>query len=203
MTTCVIVGQNHPDMALERLVAIHDRVIVFEPLPEAAAACRYAYKDCPELIVFQAACGDYFETQTLNVYNRNGLSSSLGSMTADAVEVYGSRYDLSLQSTEQVNVVHLGTMLQMLGVVFIDNLIIDAQGMDFTILKTVEPLVCLSRIKRVQMEADGSGFRHYEGLPDNSEMSILDWMKSYPQYEASRLSERLKEQPDLVFELVH
>jgi len=202
MTTCVIVGQNHPDKALERLVAIHDRVIVFEPLPEAAASCRYAYKDCPELIVFQAACGDYFETKTLNVYNQNGLSSSLGSMTADAVELYGGRYDLSLQSTEHVRVVNLGAMLEMLIVWTIDDLIIDAQGMDFTILKTVEPLVCLSRIKRIQLEADGCGFRHYEGLPGNSEASILEWMKSYPQYEASRLPERMKEQPDLVFELV-
>ena len=202
MTTAIVVGQNHPDRTLERLVADHDRVIVFEPLPEAAAACRYAYKDCPELIVFQAACGDYFETQTLNVYNRNGLSSSLGSMTADAVELYGSRYDLSLQSTERVQVVNLGAMLEMLVVVTIDDLIIDAQGMDFTILKTVESWIALSRIRRIQLEADGSGFRHYDGLPDNSEASILEWMGFYPRYEASRLPERLNEQPDLVFELM-
>jgi hypothetical protein len=152
--------------------------------------------------VFQAACGDYFETKTLNVYNRNGLSSSLGSMTADAVELYGSRYDLSLQSTEYVRVVNLGAMLEMLIAVTIDDLIIDAQGMDFTILKTVESWVRSSRIKRIQLEADGCGFRHYDGLPDNSEASILEWMSFYPQYEASRLPERLKEQPDLVFELV-
>lgn len=199
--TAIVIGQNHPDAALERLVSIHDRVIIFEPLPEAAAACRYAYKDCPELIVFQAACGDYFETQTLNVYNRNGLSSSLGSMTADAVRLYGSRYDLSLQSTERVHVVNLGAMLEMLIVVTIDDLIVDAQGMDFTILKTVETWVSLSRIKRIQMEADGKGFQHYDGLPDNSEASILEWMKFYPQYEVSRLPGRLNEQPDLVFEL--
>jgi hypothetical protein len=78
-----------------------------------------------------------------------------------------------------------------------------AAGMDFTILKTIRPWVSSSKVKRIQLEADGCGFQHYEGLPDNSEASILDWMKCYPQYESSRLPERLKEQPDLVFELVH
>jgi hypothetical protein len=92
-------------------------------------------------------------------------------------------------------------MLDMLGEYVIDFLLIDAQGMDFTILKTVEPWLAESRVKLIQLESDGKGFRHYNGLPDNSEEAILEWMKQYPQYAVSRIEGRMVEQPDLVFEL--
>ena len=42
MQTCVIVGQNYPDKALEQLVEHFDRIVIFEPLPDAAGAIRYA-----------------------------------------------------------------------------------------------------------------------------------------------------------------
>jgi FkbM family methyltransferase len=201
MRTCVIVGQNFPDAALQRLVAEYGRVIIFEPLPAAADACRVAFWDNPGVIVFEAACGDAFGHSAFNVYNTSGLSSSLGTMTEDAVSLYGGQYDLSLKGTIGVQVLHLGFMLQMLGAYVIDFLLIDAQGMDFTILKTVEIWLAESRVKLIQLEAEGKGFRHYSGLPDNSEESIIEWMKRYPQYAAGRLNDKMAEQPDLVFEL--
>lgn len=200
MKTAVIVGQNHPDSTLARLVDTFDRVIIFEPLPDAADACRYAYKDCASVIVFQAACGESFGPATFHQYNIRGLSSSLGTMTGEAQEVYSS-FDLSLTGTVDVQVLHLGFMLQLLGVVSIDFLMIDAQGMDFAILKTVEPWIAGSRVGIIQLEADGNGFKHYDGLPDNSEASIIKWMSQFPQYELSRIADRMPEQPDLVFEL--
>jgi FkbM family methyltransferase len=201
MKTAVIVGQNQPDFYLQEILNEHERVIVFEPLPDAASACRDAFKDSPELIVFQAACGESFGNAAFNVYNMAGLSSSLGTMSADAVELYKPDYDLSLRGTIEVQVMHLGFMLQLIGVSLIDLLFIDAQGMDFAILKTVEPWLAESRVKRVQMEADGEGFRHYHGLPDNSEAAIREWMLRFPQYSVSCLDGRRDEQPDLFFEL--
>ena len=201
MKTAVIVGQNYPDYYLQEIVNNHDRVIIFEPLPDAASACREACEDIPGAIVFQSACGDSFGNASFNIYNIDGLSSSLGTMSADAAELYSPDYDLSLRGTIEVQVLHLGFILQMIGVSVIDLLFIDAQGMDFTILKTVEPWLTESRVKRVQMEADGMGFQHYNGLPDNSDSSILEWMKRFPQYAASRLDGRRDEQPDLVFQL--
>jgi len=122
-------------------------------------------------------------------------------MTGEAVAVYSAHYDLALQETIEVQVLHLGLMLQLIGVVTIDFLLIDAQGMDFTILKTVEPWISESRVGLIQLEADGDGFRHYDNLPDNSEESIIEWMQRFPQFELSRIDGRMKEQPDLVFEL--
>lgn len=202
MKTCVIVGQNYPDTALEKLVNEYPRVIIFEPLPEAAKACRDACDAVPGVIVLEAACGEQFCNATFNVYNMRGLSSSLGEMTSDAVTLYGDQYDLSLKRRIEVQVLHLGFMLQMLGVTTIDFLLIDAQGMDFAVLKTVEPWIAESRVRLIQLEAEGNGFRHYNGLPDNSDNAVEEWMSQFPQYEASRISGRLAEQPDLVFELV-
>ena len=200
MKTAVIVGQNHPDKTLAGIVYDFDRVIIFEPLPDAVQACRYAYKDAASVIVFEAACGESFGPAVFNQYNMRGLSSSLGTMTGEAVAVY-SGYDLSLTGTVEVQVLNLGVMLQMIGAANIDLLMIDAQGMDFAVLKTVEPWIAESRVGTIQLEADGVGFRHYDGLPDNSEESIVEWMQRFPQYEPSRISGRMVEQPDLVFSL--
>jgi FkbM family methyltransferase len=201
MKTCVIIGQNRPDKTLERLVNTYGRIVIFEPLPEAAAECREACQNIPGVTVFQAACGEAFYNAAFHVYNESGLSSSLGSMSADAIAVYGGSYDLSLKDTIDVQVVHVGFLLQMIGVHTIDFLLIDAQGMDFEILKTVEPWISESRVRLIQIEAEGKGFRHYNGLPDNSEESIVEWMSRFPQYAMSKLEGRLPEQPDLVFEL--
>jgi FkbM family methyltransferase len=201
MKTAVIVGQNQPDYYLQEMVNEHDRVIIFEPLPDAAKACQEFCSDMLGVIVFEAACGEAFSNAAFNCYNVDGLSSSLGTISADAVQLYGEDYDLSLTGTIDVQVLHLGFMLQMMGVETIDLLFIDAQGMDFTILKTAEPWLAESRLKTVQMEADGIGFIHYHGLPDNSEDSIREWMKQFPQYAVSCLDGRREEQPDLFLQL--
>jgi len=201
MKTCVIVGQNYPDKTLECIVDQADRIIIFEPLPDAVQACRYAYKDSASVIVIEAACGELFGYSQFHRYNLNGVSSSLGTMTGEAVELYSGRYDLSLNETFDVQVVNLGSVLKWLGVIQIDLLFIDAQGMDFTILKTVEAWIAESAISVIQIEADGAGFRHYDGLPENSEEAAIKWMERFPEYKVSRLPGRMEQQPDLVFEL--
>ena len=200
MKTAVIVGQNYPDKTLDEMVEMHDRVIVFEPLATPAAACRAKHEASGKLVVFQAACGEAYTTKTLNIYNRDGLSSSLGCVTEQAKQVY-SEYDLSLTGTTRVYVVNLGVILDMMGVKTVDCLVIDAQGMDFTILKSVHYLIDALAIGYIQLEADGDGFRHYAGTPDNSEAAIIEWMSRWPQYKQRRLPKRREAQPDLVFTL--
>jgi len=200
MTTAIIVGQNMPDATSDRVVAMHDRIVIFEPLPDAAAALRQHYKSEPKVIVIEAACGDGFSFERFYIYNEAGLSSSLGKMTEEARDMW-RQYDLSSQGVIVVNVVDLGEFLRMLGIAEANCLVIDAQGMDFTILKTVEWLIAEGAIKYIQLEADGPGFRHYTGTPDNSEESILEWMRQWPHYEAGRLPGRAVHHPDLIFTL--
>lgn len=195
MTTLVIVGQNMPDRATERLIAEHDRTWIFEPLPECAAACRVAY---PSAVVVEAACGVLDGLTDFHVYNRDGLSSSLGWMTEQARELY-SQYDLSLRKKLLVQVVDLNIHLRMHGVTDVTTLIIDAQGMDLTILKTMYSFI--GSIQYIQCEADGPGSRHYDGLPSNSEADFLEFMAQFPQYEAGRLPNRNTHNPDLFWRL--
>ena len=200
MKTAVIVGQNQPDQVSDGIVAMHSRVIIFEPLPEAAKACRERYASQPGVTVIQAACGKHFDQAELRVYNTDGLSSSLGIMSQKAVDLY-SHFDLSEQRMEVVQVINLGYMLDIFGITAVDCMMIDAQGMDFTILQTVEPMVRECHIGYLQLEAEGNGFRHYYGVPDNSEEEIVKWMEKYPRYKPSKLPNRMDEQPDLVFML--
>jgi FkbM family methyltransferase len=179
---------------------MHDRVVIFEPLPEAAAACRQRYAENPKVVVFEAACGEESGIQSMNVYNAKGLSSSLGKITEVAEKTF-YMHDLSLRESLPVHVVRLDAILSMLGVGFIECLAIDAQGMDFAILKTVEPWIRKSQVGYIQLEADGKGFRHYEGTPDNSECAVLEYMSRFETYQATRHPNRLDAQPDLIFVL--
>jgi FkbM family methyltransferase len=200
MTTAIIVGQNMPDATSDRVVAMHDRIVIFEPLPDAAAALRHHYKSEPKVIVVQAACGVEYSFEEFRIYNEAGLSSSLGTMTEDARDMW-RQYDLSDRGSIVVMVVNLLDTLYALGICSIDCLVIDAQGMDFTILKTVAPMITIGSFKYIQLEADGPGFRHYTGTPDNGEKSILEWMAQFPHYEAGRLPGRAVHHPDLIFTL--
>jgi FkbM family methyltransferase len=161
---------------------------------------RQHYKSEPKVIVVQAACGVEYSFEEFRIYNEAGLSSSLGTMTEDARDKW-RQYDLSERGAIVVSVVNLLDMLRMLGISEADCLVIDAQGMDFTILKTVAPMIARGSIKYIQLEADGPGFRHYKGTPDNSEQSILDWMRQWLHYEAGRLPGRAVHHPDLIFTL--
>jgi FkbM family methyltransferase len=200
MGTAVIVGQNMPDKILDCVVDMHDRTIMFEPVPQAAEACRKRYATQPKAIVIEAACGEEHGKCVFNLYNTDGLSSSLGNITAQAEGTWRN-VDFSNTTPIHVQVVRLDHVLQMLGVTQIDCLVIDAQGMDFAILKTLEPMINNGMIGYIQLEADGAGCCHYTGTPDNSEAAILQWMSQFEQYEASRLPGRMVEQPDLVFTL--
>jgi FkbM family methyltransferase len=177
---------------------MHDRIVIFEPLPDAAAALRQHYRSEPKVIVMQAACGTESGIAAFHLYNEAGVSSSLGTMTEDARDKW-RQYDLSSQGTIVVSVVNLREVLRMLGIYQANCLVIDAQGMDFTILKTVEPMIASGAVKYIQLEADGPGFRHYTGTPDNSETAIIRWMAQFTHYEAGRLPNRAVHHPDLFF----
>ena len=78
---------------------------------------------------------------------------------------------------------------------------IDAQGMDLTILKTFAEWLSRSAIRMIQCEADGQGKRMYDGLGDNSEEGFDVFMLQFPQYTKRKLTGRVAWNPDIVWEL--
>lgn len=153
---------------MAKLMAGHDLFIMFEPLPEAAQWLRDHNRHASQWFhVIEAACGVRSGRAVLNIYNSGGASSSLGICTEQAQERY-SNHNLECQGQVEVDVVNLYDWLTENRIEHVETLMIDAQGMDLAILETIRPYLQERRIQRIVHECDGEGFRHYDGLPDNS-----------------------------------
>jgi len=192
----VFVGANYGGERIDKLCTQHEKSYLIEPLPAACKKLRETFGNDDTVEIIEAACGNVTGRKPLNIYNELGLSSSLGKITDQAIEQF-SQFDLSLQDWITVDVINLSS----LDVREIKTLIIDAQGMDLTILKTLEPLLKAGKIQYIECEADGDGFRHYSGIPTNSESEFVDYMAQF-NYVMTRKDDRLRIQPDLVFKLM-
>jgi FkbM family methyltransferase len=186
----VCVGPNRGCAETLRLLQGHDRFFMFEPLPDAANWLRQQNAHLADIFhVVQAACGDGNYQSKMRVYNKHGVSSSLGTCTQQAREMYPDA-DLSQQDEIDVQVVNLCEFLEWAGVKQIQTLVTDAQGMDLAILKTMEPYLRRRAVQHVIHEVDGDGFRHYDGLPDNSLSGAVAYMEQFGCYRPSRLPDR-------------
>lgn len=186
----VCVGPNRGDREMAAMMHGHDLFIMFEPLPEAAAWLRENNRQAAQWFrVIEAACGEHAGKATLTVYNANGVSSSLGKCTDQARDRY-SAVDLSEQSEIEVDVINLREWLEQHQIYQIETLVIDAQGMDLAILRTLEPYLRHRAIGRIVHECDGDGFRHYDGLPDNSLAGAVAFFNDIGHYEMAQLPNR-------------
>ena len=196
MRSLVFVGCNFgPDVT--KVVQDYDLIWLFEPITEIALTLAEEfhaeqYRD-KAIMVVNAACWTDNETRPFRIYNTNGLSSSLGTITEQAVETFSGN-DLSLFDERTCRCVRLDSYLP----AWLTSLVIDAQGADLTILKTIEPWLTCGRIEAIQIECDGDGFKHYEGLEDNSESSLVEYMRQFP-YTATRVPDRSDANPDYLF----
>ncbi len=175
----IFVGANAtPDVL--RAVERYSKSVLFEPLPDVCKRLQdmVAGHNCE---VVCAAVSDLTGKAKFHRYNVNGLSSSLGTVTSQAVEMF-PKFDLGLQETIEVETVNLYDWIQSRGITFIQRLVIDAQGMDLRILKTIEPLLRRKVISEVKTEADGGGFQHYAGLGSNSIIDQVAFMRSVGYY---------------------
>jgi FkbM family methyltransferase len=185
-----------PDKMSDEIVRLHDTTIIFEPMVDAYEACSQRYRNA---IVLPYACGEESGTATFHHYN-GGLSSSLGTVSDVMVKLYNHvKLDKTGEST--VEVVNLYEKLTELGVTEIDNLFIDTQGMDLTILKTLEPMIASYNIGYIQAEADGDGVDLYYGLPYNRVDGFLLFMDDFPRYKFGMIPGRVSFNPDLYWEL--
>lgn len=197
----VCVGPNCGDREMLQLMRGHTKFYMFEPLPEAAEYLRRHNQNVSDIFhVIQAACGETEGVFPLTVYNDDGVSSSLGKCTAQAQEMY-AHADLNAKGTVDVQVINLCSFLQWAGVQQIETLMIDAQGMDLTILKTMQPYFERRAVRRVIHEIDADGFKHYDGLPDNSLSGALAYMGSFGAYESSKVPNRNEFNFDLEWRL--
>lgn len=198
MRSLAFVGCNTGRDVLKAVDA-HDACWLFDPLQEVCDELRSKFAGGYRgkfISIVNAAVYTDENPREFHVYNVNGLSSSLGTVTQQAKDLY-SRCDLSLFDTRHVRCVKLSDYLPL----HLTTLIIDAQGCDLTILKSIEPWIAEGRIESIKAEADGDGATMYDGLPDNSEESMLAFMARFPHYECERIPHRVAWNPDFRWRL--
>jgi FkbM family methyltransferase len=162
--TLVFVGCNKSS-DLDSFVGAHDRSILIEPLPDIADELRHRF---PAAQVIEAACSDIDGRIPFFRYNEDGLSSSVARITEQTRQLY-TDVDWTLVETIEVDAKKLPDLLTAAGVNRITTLFIDAQGMDFTILQTMEDWFRWGRVDFLQTEAEALGFQHYDGLDNDAE----------------------------------
>jgi FkbM family methyltransferase len=199
--TLVVIGPNYGDVQIAELCNCHSEVYLIEPLPEVCRWLRTHNYGNPNVHVIEAACGAAEGFAVLNRYNSDGVSSSIGEPTEESKQLY-KRVDLSLQGSINVDVIDACKWLEERGLDSIETLLIDAQGMDLTILKTFTQWLSRSSIRMIQCEADGQGKQMYDGLGDNSEEGFDAFMWQFPQYKKRKLTGRVAWNPDIVWELI-
>jgi len=194
----VFVGCNI-GLDVDQLVAAHDICWLIEPIPEVATALRRRYKTTRDKVVFviQKACYRESAFAPFRIYNKNGLSSSLGTVTPESRQAYATA-DLSLCDEITVECVNLNSLLP--PDQFVDTLIIDAQGADLAILKTVHNRLARGLFGTVTAEADGDEFANYSGLEDNSATAMVRYMSQFP-YDCRRVPGRVDWNPDFQWTL--
>jgi FkbM family methyltransferase len=195
-----VIGPNYGDSQISELGKSHADVYLIEPLPEVCRWLRTHNYGNPNVHVIEAACGAEEGFSVLNRYNSDGVSSSIGEPTEEAKQLY-SGVDFSLQGTIKVDVIDACKWLEERGLESIETLIIDAQGMDLTILKTFADWLGRSAIRFIQCEADGQGKQMYDGVGDNSDEGFDLFMSQFPQYKKRQRVGCVAWNPDIVWEL--
>lgn len=148
----------------------YDLTIGFEPIKEL---CEMVANNIPStlknrVIMVNCALSNKTGKERFYVATNGGASSSLAKWDQDGNVKIFKEIDVYVQELDKI--------LEKAKINHIDNLIIDAQGSDFTILKTIEPMIRNRGVNNIQIECH---IQHdvYEGL-DNNFYKIKKFLES-------------------------
>lgn len=169
--TLVYVGVNR-GRGLEQLFRRYRRTIAIEANPSFAHQLRRHFLPYGSSVqIIHAAAAESTGTIVLNISNNEGQSSSIGQ--------FDPRYpDKSIRMTDSITVpaLNLFEFLRAQRVTTIDEYISDIQGMDLTVLRTLEPMIDARQIKRITCETTKDGRRNiYQGIPCNEFSGFLSF----------------------------
>lgn len=187
MKTLVYCGANVGD-GLAKIINRYERVVAFEPRPKSYFTLlkRFGLR----IIPICAALAEKSGNSPLYEY---GHSSSLAVMTCETYKLLGYNYVGSSIFVPTINLYDLISQLD-----FVDMLVTDIQGMDLTVLRTIEPMLRRKQIGRIQCEQDIK--QHYEGL-DNFISSHDKFWNDLPYKEVSRVRDACGFQVDVTYQL--
>lgn len=167
MKTLVYVGANAGHGLYNTLINSSirfDKIYAFEPDPEIYKILKENFKNFLNVNTINAGCSDQSGIKTLYV-TENRVSSSLADVNMNNQnEVGGHSGGKPAFKQVDVNVINLYDFCEQNNIKEIDLLVTDCQGSDYTILKTMEPLLKERKIKNLFCETHRDGFEIYNGL---------------------------------------
>ena len=159
---------------------------LFEADPELASSLASLYCLCPSVQVLNYALSDHDGTIDFHISNNTGGSSSLGQFNEDFIR---HRQDaaapLEMLRTIRVPCLNLINFVQRENINDIDSYISDIQGMDLTVLRTLQPLIESHRIGSICCEVAKDEYRNPYDLPDNSLSAFKQLLDSNYRFERS------------------
>lgn len=170
-------------VAFEKLARHFDISYGFEADPRLAALAKERYAGSSNIHIVHAAVCERSGLIEFNLHN-HGAASSLGRLGDDYRRSTGN--DIRSMESVQVPAVNLCEYLASQKVDLIDLYQSDIQGMDFTVLNTLRPLIEKRRIRKIRCETerDGHAYQSYEGLPSNRQSLFRDLLGN--DYRVSR-----------------
>lgn len=154
----------------------YDEVHAFEPDPEIFKQLKNTYSSYSNVILNNCACSDKTGTSVLYI-TKNRVSTSLSDVDHVVKNKLGYDDGVVPFKEVQVNTVNLYQYILLNKIEYIDFLLTDAQGCDFTILKTIEKFIKQKKVKKIFCETHNNGkglYSSFDNQFDNFKDLLLD-----------------------------
>lgn len=175
----------HTGAHLKPHVPYFDAIYAFEADPNSVAILRENFKGAKNVVITHAAVCEQDGPVVFNIASNGSGSSSLGSFSPDWI---ANRTD-DLRMTHQITVpgINLARWLMAAGVKHIDLYVSDLQGMDLSVLSTLDQtFIKPGKISAIQCETTKDGKTNiYEGLGSNEFKDIGALLDPYYEHVAS------------------
>lgn len=157
----------HNLVNFDRIRSYYDLCYGFDANPDKVENARKVFQNDPEVkIIFGALTEKSGESVEFTITTNWDPSSSLGDPNPEYIHMKSGR--LVPQKKILVPTINLLEFCQSENIGSIDTLITDLQGMDYTVLKTLEPMIKKGMIREIQSEVEpDSKPPIYLGIPSN------------------------------------
>jgi len=156
----------HRCLVFDRLVRRFDVAYAFEAMPELAEEARQRYETMRNVHITHAALKQEPGPVSFYIHDPVG-ASSIGRLSAEYRNFTKNQYYAQREVT--VPGINLYDFLRERNIELIDLYVSDIQGIDFAVLKTLQPYLDEIRIRKLlcETERDSHDFESYDGLPSN------------------------------------
>ena len=140
---------GHSGGTANNLIPNFDLCYIFEPISYHFQVLQNTHKDNQKVKLFNCALGERKEKSPFYIYS-NQASSSLSPFTSGCAH----NANMHLTETIEVQCINLYELLCEENVIEIDYYMSDIQGMDFTVLNTLKPLLDKRAINKITCEVE-------------------------------------------------